>query len=145
MKRTKFVQKMIKDFLIIFALIMIVLTFLRQIYYPTMTFDLKSIYIIMAFSFLSALTEFILYSPRDISEKKMRIKMAIHFFTLEILLISLGSLFGIVNRPSDVIIMAVQIAVIYILVRLISLQKDKKEAEKINEKLKAFKKDVFEQ
>ncbi|MCJ8007129.1 DUF3021 family protein [Lederbergia wuyishanensis] len=134
-----------KDFLIIFALIIIVITFLRQMYYPDMTFDLNSIYIIMAFSLISALTEFILYSPYDISEKKMRVRMAIHFFTLEILLISLGSIFGIVDSASDVIIMALQIAVIYILVRLLSWQKDKKEAEKINEKLKAFKKDVFEQ
>ena len=109
-----------------------------------MAFDLKSIYIIMAFSFLSALLGFILYSPNDISEKKMRIRIAIHFFALEILLIALGSVFGIVNSALDVIILALQIAVIYTLVRLLSWKNDKKEAQKINEKLKAFKKDDYE-
>jgi hypothetical protein len=119
------------------------ITILRQMYYPNMTFDLKSIYIIMAFSFLSALMGFILYAPNDISEKKMRIRMTIHFFTLEILLIAIGSVFGIVTSAFDVVILALQIAIIYIVVRLISWQKDKKEAQKINEKLKALKKDVY--
>ncbi|MGE7092723.1 DUF3021 family protein [Lysinibacillus sp. NPDC048646] len=144
MKTSEFVQKIVKDFLIIFASIIIMITILRQMYYPNMAFDLNSIYIIMVFSFLSALIGFILYSPNDISEKKMRIRMAIHFFTLEILLITLGSIFGIVNSALDGIILALQIAGIYLLVRLLSWQKDKKEAQKINEKLKAFKKDAFE-
>lgn len=40
----------------------------------------------------------------------------------------------------DVIIIALQIAVIYIIVRLLSWKNDIKEAKKINEKLKTFKK-----
>ena len=119
MKLSEFVQSIIRDFLMIFASIIIIITILRQIYYPNMAFDLKSIYIIIAFSFLSALTGFILYAPNEISEKKMRIKMAIHFFTLEILLITLGSIFGILKSGLDVLIMALQIAVIYIIVRLL--------------------------
>jgi DMSO reductase anchor subunit len=142
MKMSEFVQKIIRDFLIIFASIIIIITFLRQIYYPDMVFDLKSIYIIMAFSFISALIGFILYSPADLSEKKMRIRITFHFFALEIVLIALGSVFGIVNNAVDGIILALQIAVIYTLVRLLSWKKDKKEAQQINEKLKAFKKDV---
>ena len=140
MKLSEFVQSIIRDFLMIFASIIIIITILRQIYYPNMAFDLKSIYIIIAFSFLSALTGFILYAPNEISEKKMRIKMAIHFFTLEILLITLGSIFGILKSGLDVLIMALQIAVIYIIVRLLSWKSDIKEAKKINEKLKTFKK-----
>ncbi|WP_223555651.1 MULTISPECIES: DUF3021 family protein [Lysinibacillus] len=144
MRTSAFVQKIVKDFLIIFASIIMIITILRQMFYPDMSFDLNSIYIIMAFSFLSASIGFILYSPNAISEKQMRIRMAIHFFTLEILLITLSSIFGIVNSVLDCIILALQIAVIYLLVRLLSWQKDKKEAKKINEKLKAFKKDIFE-
>lgn len=140
MKLSEFIQNIIRNFLIIFASIIIIITILRQIYYPNMAFDLMSIYIIIAFSFLSALTGFILYSPNEISEKKMRIKMVIHFFTLEILLITLGSILGILKSGLDVIIIALQIAVIYIIVRLLSWKNDIKEAQKINEKLKTFKK-----
>jgi len=142
MKLSEFVQDIIRDFLMIFASIIIIITILRQIYYPDMAFDLKSIYIIIAFSFLSALMGFILYSPNEISEKKMRIKTVIHFLTLEILLITLGSILGILKNGLDVLTMALQIAVIYMIVRLLSWKNDIKEAKKINEKLKAFKKNV---
>lgn len=140
----EFVQKIIKNFFIIFASIIMMITILRQMYDPDMAIDLKSIYIILAFSFLSALTGFILYSPNDLSENKMRIRIIIHFFTLEILLIVLASAINLVNSASGVIILALQIAVIYIIVRLLSWQNDKKDAKKINEKLKAFKKDFGE-
>src|SRR4051794_40764027 len=93
MKLSKFVQKIMKDFLMIFASIIIIITILRQIYFPYIAFDLKSIYIIMAFSFISALLGFISYSPDEISKKNMRLRMAIHFCTLEILLIALSSIF----------------------------------------------------
>jgi len=140
MKLSEFIQNIVKDFLIIFASIIIIITILRQIYYPNMSFDLQSIYILIAFSLLSALTGFILYSPSEISEKKMRIKMIIHFCTLEILLITLASILGFVNSAISVLILALQIAVIYIIVRLLSWKKDLKDAQEINEKLKSFKK-----
>lgn len=144
MKFSEFVQKIVKDFLTIFASITIINTILRQIYSPNLAFDLKSMYIIMAFSFISALIGIILYPLNDISETKMRIRIAIHFFTLELILIALGSIFEIVNNALDVIILVMQIATIYILVRLLSWKNDKKDAKKINEKLKAFKKDVYQ-
>ncbi|MFB7156057.1 DUF3021 family protein [Lysinibacillus sp. NPDC056232] len=140
----EFVQKIIRNFFIIFASIIMMITLLRQMFYPDMAFDLKSIYIIMAFSFLSAMTGFILYSPNDLSEKKMRIRIIIHFFTLEILLIVLGSAINLVTDPLGVIFLGLQIAIIYIIVRLLSWQNDKKDAKKINEKLKLIKKDFGE-
>lgn len=140
MKLSQFAQKMMKDFLIIFASIIIIITLLRQMYDPDLAFDLKSIYILMAFSFVSSVMGFILYSPNDISEKEIRLRIAIHFFTLEILLISLASVFEIVNSASDGIILALQIAVIYIVVRLLSWRNDQREAQQINERLKALRK-----
>jgi len=137
----EFLQKIIKNFFIIFASIIMIITLLRQMFNPDMAFDLKSTYVIMAFAFLGALTRFILYSPNELSEKKMQIRIIIHFFTLEILLIAIGSAIKLVNSTSEVIILALQIAVIYVIVRLLSWQNDKKDAKKINEKLEAIKKD----
>ncbi|WP_442602416.1 DUF3021 family protein [Paenibacillus sp. KN14-4R] len=142
MKLSGFVKEIIKDSLIIFASIIIIITILRQIFYPDMAFDLKSIYIIMTFSLIGALTGFILYSPNDLSEKQMRIRIVIHFFALEIILISLGIIIGIINSALSIIILALQIAVIYVIVRLLSWQNDKKVAKSINEKLMALKKDI---
>ena len=144
MKTTEYVKKIIQNFFIIFAASIIILTILRQFYHPEMSFDLKSIYTIMSFSLIGALTGLILYSPHTISEKNMRIRLAFHFFALETILISLGAIFGIVNSASSLLILALEIAIIYFIVRLLSWQNNKKVAEEINEKLKSFKKDMEE-
>jgi len=144
MKISEFVKEIIRDFLMIFASVIIIITILRQIFLPDIAFDLKSIYTIMAFSFLSALTGIILYAPHGISEKRMRVRIVVHFFILEILLISLGIFIGVVSSVSGALILALQIAVVYAIVRLLSYESDKKEANKINERLKAVKKEIYE-
>jgi hypothetical protein len=144
MKLTEYVKKVIQNFFIIFASIIIILTILRQFYYPEMSFDLMSIYTIMTFSLIGALTGFILYSPHTISEKNMRKRIIIHFLSLEMILISMGAIFGIVNNFSNLLLLAFEIAVIYFIIRLLSWQNNKKVAEEINEKLKSFKKDMEE-
>lgn len=144
MRFSEFVKETIREFLMIFASVVIIITILRQIFAPDIAFDLKSIYILMAFSFLSALTGIILYAPHGISEKRMRVRIVVHFFTLEILLISLGSLIGAVSSVSGALLFAFQIAVVYAIVRLLSYENDKKEASRINERLKAVKKGTYE-
>ncbi|MEK4060932.1 MULTISPECIES: DUF3021 family protein [Paenibacillus] len=144
MRFSEFVKETIREFLMIFASVVIIITILRQIFAPDIAFDLKSIYILMAFSFLSALTGIILYAPHGISEKRMRVRIVVHFFTLEILLISLGSLIGAVSSVSGALTLAIEIAVVYAIVRLLSYENDKKEAGRINERLKAVKKGTYE-
>ncbi|MFE4714784.1 DUF3021 family protein [Paenibacillus sp. NPDC056722] len=136
MKLSEFAKNIIHSFLMIFALIILIITILRTIFYPDLAFDLKSIYIIMAFSLLGSLMNIILYSSHDLSEQQMRVRIIVHFGALELILISLAAVLGIVNNALHVIIMALEIAVIYVIVRLLSWQNDKKEAKKINEKLK---------
>ncbi|SOC08478.1 hypothetical protein SAMN05880501_10589 [Ureibacillus xyleni] len=144
MQLSEFIKKVIQQFFIIFTLIIIILTFLRQLYYPESTFDLKSIYIIMTFSFIASLLGFILYSPHNLSAKNTQIRMAIHFLALEALLIILGSVTGIVDSASSRLTLAIQIAVIYGLVRLLSWHQDKKVSDEINEKLNLLKKGLEE-
>lgn len=138
MRLNELVKKAIQNFLLIFALIIMVLTVLRQFYYPDRSFDLTSIYWIMAFSLISALAGLILNASLSISEKNMRMRLALHFLALETILISLGVMLGIVERVSDALILALEIAVIYTIVRLLSWRNDKKTAEQINEGLKSF-------
>lgn len=144
MQLTDFIKKVLQQFLIIFALIIIILTFLRQLYYPEASFDLKSIYIVMAFSLFASLLGFILYSPNNLSEKNSRIRMVIHFLALEALLITLASITGIVDSVISKSILAIQIAVIYCIVRLLSWQQDKKVSNEINEKLHLLRKSLEE-
>ncbi|MCP8968113.1 DUF3021 family protein [Ectobacillus ponti] len=136
-----FIQKLLKDFLMVFASIIVILTVLRQLYQPAVAFDLHSIYIIMGFSLLSAALGFISYSSRHVSERHARMRMLIHFLALEVLLIALAIVLDLVNSTAEGLILALQIAVIYGIIRLLSWRKDQKEARQINDKLQAFKKD----
>ncbi|MGG3281122.1 DUF3021 family protein [Paenibacillus solani] len=142
MKYSELIKEMLRDFLIIFASTIIIITILRQIYAPDASFELNTIFIIMAFSFLGALTGIILYTPHAISENKMRLRVILHFFFLETLLISLAVLLNLVYGTFDILLLALEIAVIYAIVRLLTYKKDKKEAKKINERLKTFKNEV---
>ncbi|MFD3257266.1 DUF3021 family protein [Paenibacillus lentus] len=142
MKYSKLIKEMIRDFLIIFASIIIIITILRQIYAPDASFELNTIFTIMAFSFLGALTGIILYTPHAISENKMRLRVILHFFFLEALLISLAVLLNLVYDTFDILLLALEIAAVYVIVRVLTYRNDKKEAQKINERLRAFKKEV---
>ncbi|WP_339221027.1 DUF3021 family protein [Paenibacillus sp. FSL H8-0332] len=144
MKRSEVAKDIIRDFLVIFASIIIIITVLRQIFMPELAFDLTSIYTIMGFSLLGALTGLMLYAPDEVSEQAMRVRIVIHFLLLELLLITLASLIGAVASVSAALLFALQIAVVYAIVRLLSYEKDKKEAEQINERLKVVKQDIRE-
>lgn len=142
MKYSEFIKEMIRDFLLIFASIMIIIAILRQVYAPDANFELNTIFIIMVFSFLGALTGIILYTPHAISENKMRLRVIFHFLFLEGLLISLAVLLNLVNGTFGILLLALEIAAVYVIVRVLTYRNDKKEAQKINERLKAFKKEV---
>lgn len=60
----------------------------------------------------------------------------------EALLISLAVLLNLVYTTSGILLLALQIAAVYVIVRLLTYKNDKKEAQKINERLKTFKNEV---
>ncbi|MNW63445.1 hypothetical protein D3C74_416570 [compost metagenome] len=72
----------------------------------------------------------------------MRLRVILHFFFLEALLISLAVLLNLVYGTFGILLLALQIAAVYAIVRLLTYKNDKKEAEKINERLKTFKKEL---
>lgn len=142
MKFSEFIKETIRDFLLIFASIMILIAILRQIYAPDANFELNTIFTIMAFSLLGALTGIILYTPHAISENKMRLRVIFHFFFLEVLLVSLAVILKLVYAAFDIVLLALQIAAVYAIVRLLTYRNDKKEAQKMNERLKTFKNEI---
>ena len=145
MQRSEFITRVTRQFLLIFALVMIVLTLLRQLYIPELPFDLQSIYIIMGFSLVAAMLEFILYTADNVSENQMRLRRLLHFVTLEAVLIALASAVSIVTTLSESILLAIQIAVIYGMIRLLSWRRDKKLSNDINEKLQLLRKELDEE
>lgn len=142
MKGSVFIKEMIRDFLLIFASIMIIIAVLRLIYVPDAGFELNAVFTIMGFSLLGALTGIVLYTPHKVSENQMRLRVVLHFLLLEVLLVTLAVLLNLVYTTSGILLLALQIAVVYAIVRLLTYQNDKKEAREINERLNAFKKEL---
>ncbi|WP_042200611.1 DUF3021 family protein [Paenibacillus camerounensis] len=141
MKPAQLIKGLLTDFLMIFATVIIIITILRSLFYPDEAFELTTVYIIMGFSLVSTLIGIILYTPEGVSERNMRIRVIIHFAALEVILVSLALVTGMSKGVVPTAIMAVQIAVVYAIIRLLSWQQDKKEAEQINEKLQLLRTD----
>jgi hypothetical protein len=139
MKITDYIKKFIRNYLIIFAIIVISITILREILSPEKYFKLKDIYIYMLCALVGNLPSLMFYSSREISEKEMRLRVILHFVVLEAVLLTFGNVMGLVNGSLSTILFAFQIAVIYSLVRYLSWMDDRKVAHRINEKLKAMK------
>ncbi|OBR65718.1 hypothetical protein A7K91_14230 [Paenibacillus oryzae] len=141
MNDSKRIKEIVRDFLIIFASIIIIIAVLRLIFDPDESFELRTVFIIMAFSFVGALTGVVLYPTEAISENIMRLRVILHFIFLEALLLSLAVLLKLVNGLFSILVLALQIAAAYVIVRLLAYKNDQKEAQRINERLKALKKE----
>ncbi len=139
MKFTDHLKKLIRDYFIIFSIIIIFLTILRQIFSPDKYLELKDIFVCMIGALLGDLPSLIFYSPKEIPENEMRIRIIIHFVVLEAVLLTFGFVIKLVNGILPAIVFAFQIAAIYVFVRFLSWMDDRKAADRINEKLKAMK------
>lgn len=139
MKLTDYIKKMITNYFIIFAIIVISMTVLRQIFAPNKYMELKDIYIYMTCALAGDLPSLIFYSSKEIQEKEMRIRIIIHFVVLEAVLLVLANIMGWVTGMLSTVIVAIQIALVYMAVRFLSWMDDRRAANSINEKLMAMK------
>jgi hypothetical protein len=139
MKFTDYVKKLVRDFFMIFSVIVICITLLRQIFVPDVYLKLSDIYIYMICALVGDLPSLILYSRKEIPEKEMRLRIIIHFVVLEAALLTAANMAGWVSGIINTLFLAVQIALIYVVVRFLLWMDDKKAADSINEKLKAMK------
>ena len=139
MELKDFIKKLFRNYFIIFAIVVICITLLRQIFSPHEYFELKDIYKYMICSLAADLLSLFFYSTKEISEKEMRLRIIIHFVALEAVLLTLANVMGWVVGSLSTIILAFQIAVISVIVRFLSWKDDSKVANRINGKLKAMK------
>ncbi len=139
MKLTDFLKRLFRNYFIIFSIIVIFITIMRQIFLPDSYITLKDIYIYMTSALAADLSTLVLYSPGKIPENEMRIRMVINFALLEAVLLVLANVMGWISGIEDTISLAVEVAIIYGIIRFILWMGDRKSAQSINEKLKAMK------
>lgn len=139
MRFTDYIKKMVTNYFIIFAIIVISMTILRQIFAPDKYMEVKDIYIYMICALVGDLPSLIFYSAREIPENAMRLRIIIHFVALEAAILVLANIMGWISGMPDSAMVAIQIALVYVIVRFLSWIDDRRAANSINEKLKAMK------
>ncbi len=142
MKLTDLIKKLVGDYFIIFTVIIVATTILRQIFLPDKYFALKDIFVCMVGALLGDLPTLIFYSQKELSEKEIRLRIVIHFLLLEAVLLTFGYIIGLVVGLENTIFFACQIAVIYVLVRFFRWVADSRDANSINKKLRTIKQDI---
>ena len=141
MKLTDFIKRLFWNYFIIFAIIIIVITVLRQIFLPDSYIAIKDMYIYMVCALAADLASFVIYSPGKIPEREFRTRVIIHFAALEAILLILANITGWISGIENTVSLAVEVAIIYAVIRFILWISDRKSALIINGKLKAMKDD----
>lgn len=132
MEKSKYIKEFIISYFVIFGVIIL----LTLLLIPNYNYTRTSILQIAVAALLGNIPGILLYDTDRLSLKAFRIRLILHFLMIEAIILLFGCFVGIVTTVSQVLIFSVEIAVIYILVRLICWGGDKSTVNKINQKLK---------
>ena len=142
MKLIDYIKRLVRDYFTIFAMIVITITLLRQVFVPNELLRLTDIFNYMICALAGDLPSLIFYSPKELSEQEMRLRIVIHFVILEAVILTLANVMGWATGLIDTAFLAAQVAFIYIIVRVLIWTDDRKAANRINERLKALKNEL---
>lgn len=135
MKLMDLIRQLIRDYFIIFGILIIGSVFLT----PPNTINRDYILLAMAFATVGDLPSIVFWSKSEQTENSRRWRMIIHFILLETVILIFAGITGIVSGFVEYLIFAIEIVVIYVIVRFITWRGDLVTAKKINAKLKNLK------
>lgn len=135
MKIVELIRQLIKDYFVIFGILTIGSVFLS----PAETINRDYVLLTMTFAAVGDLPSIVLWSRSELSEESRQWRAILHFILLEAVILMYAGMIGLVSSLSEYAIFAVEILVIYFLVRFIAYRSDLATANKINKKLKNFK------
>ena len=126
------IRELIRDYFVILGVLIIGSVFLT----PPNTINRDYILLAMAFAAVGDLPSIVFWSRSEPTEKSRRLRSIIHFILLMTLILIFGGITGVVSEFVDYLIFAIEIVVIYGIVKFIIYQSDISTAKTINEKLK---------
>lgn len=126
------IRELIRDYFVILGVLIIGSVFLT----PPNTINRDYILLVMAFAAVGDLPSIVFWSRSEMTESSRRLRSIIHFILLMILILIFGGIAGVVSEFVDYLIFAIEIVVIYGIVKFIIYQRDISTAKTINEKLK---------
>ena len=126
------IRELIRDYFVILGVLIIGSVFLT----PPNTINRDYILLAMAFAAVGDLPSIVFWSRSEPTEESRRLRSIIHFILLMTLILIFGGITGVVSEFVDYLIFAIEIVVIYGIVKFIIYQSDISTAKTINEKLK---------
>ncbi|MDP4146823.1 MAG: DUF3021 family protein [Bacillota bacterium] len=138
MKIPEFIRKIIKDYFMILGVVIFVVTVINSGSIFVLT--IKDLHTIMIGVLAGDLTSLIYYFPNEMSEKDERVRICIHFILLEVVLLLLAHILNVARGYTQLMLLGAEIALINLILSFLRWLADKKDANKINEKLKSMKK-----
>jgi len=135
MKILELIRQLIKDYFIIFGILIIGAVFLV----PAEAINRDYILLTMTFAVIGDLPSIVLWSRSELSEQSRQWRSILHFILLEAVILIYAGIIGLVSGLLEYAVFAMEILIIYFLVRFITWRGDLATAKKINKKLKNFK------
>lgn len=137
MKANNLRASIIRNFFIIFAIIILITALLN----PDFRFSSGEIWVVALFALLSDLASLVYWSKKELTNSQLIFRKIIHFILIEAIILSMGNIWGICSGILQNVIFATEIFGIYAIVSLIDWMIDRKTANDINEKLKVIHKE----
>lgn len=135
MKLLDLIRQLIRDYFVIFGILIIGAVFFT----PPNTINRDYILVAMVFAAVGDLPSIVFWTKSELTENSRRLRRIIHLILIETGILTFGGVIGIVSGVVEYLIFAIEILIIYVIVRFISWQGDLATAKKINDKLKNFK------
>jgi len=134
MKILDLARQLIKDYFIIFGILIIGSVFLT----PPETINRDYVLLTMTFAAVGDLPSLVFWSKSELTDESRKWRAVVHFILLETVILIYAGMTGIVTGVVEYAVFALQILIIYGLVRFITWRSDLSTANKINKKLKNF-------
>ena len=128
------IKEFLRDYFVIFGVLIIGSVILT----PPDTINRNYVLLAMAFAAIGNLPSIVFWSKVELSESSRRLRSIIHFILVLSLMLTFGVISGIISEFSHFFIFAIEIIVVYGVVKFITYQGDISTATTINEKLKKF-------
>lgn len=126
------IKEFIRDYFVIFGVLIIG----SVIFTPPDTINRDYVLLAMAFAAIGNLPSIVFWSKVELSESSRRLRSIIHFILVLSLMLTFGVITGIVSELAEYFIFAIEIIIVYGVVKFIVYQGDISTATTINEKLK---------
>ena len=131
-------KQLFMSFFVITTCITIAEGILGLLFFPDVKLGYEAFFSPVLFGFFSAIFGLVSYSKKELSIRQTIFRDVIHLLMIEAFVFGLNALNGQFFEFIPAIILAVTIAVIYLIVALVMWINDKKSADKFNANLKKF-------